>query len=389
MRPRPFQIKLETAKWGLSPGWHIIHVQSYDEGLDPSWTVWFPTGQTMRRILRLRHVGSRVPQGKAGYREPNYYDDNWELLGESNISFYEYWHGPWYDGYFMSGRGVYRPSSGLVVDSKNRDIGIWNDWYDEPNPPDGTHEHEFCDIECWDDGFYSHKEYSTVENQVPSPVMDLIRPWPGTSNGIYGAVYQGYDGMPIKNLAFFNPSSHSDDTPWAAATNILSCQTNWMLPSSNSMPVNFQLWPWTSNFFFVGISWHPDPYFDDNNNVQYVPAPDNYIYFQGPNHWGTLNNIVPVQSYYNDPSLDNSIWDWREDCSCAESNFQAAYVRRKSDGSIWRFRNWKPTGNIYTDFPNLTMRPTEPIPGVEYASFFMNGPPIPGNETWNTLMILK
>jgi hypothetical protein len=384
MRPRPFQIKLETAKWGLSAGWHIIHVQSYDEGLQDSWIVWFPTGQTMRRILRLRHVGSRVPQGQAGYREPNYFDDNWELLGESNISFYEYWHGPWYEGSFMGGRGVYRPNSGLVVDSGNRDIGMWNDWYDEPNPPDGTHEHEFCHIECWDDGFYSHKEYSTAENQVPSPVMDLIRPWPGTSNGIYGAVYQGYDGMPIKNLAFFNPSSHSDDTPWAAATNILSCQTNWMLPSSNSQPVNTQLYNWTSNFFFVGISWH-----GVGDEYGYWPDPDNYIYFQGPNHWGTLNQIAPVYPGYNDPSLENSMWDWAWDCSCAESNFQAAYVRRKSDGSIWRFRNWKPTGNIYTDFPNLTMRPTEPVLGVEYASFFMNGPPIPGNETWNTLMVLK
>ena len=357
-RARPFQIKLEVAKWGLNAGWHIIHVYSSSEhGTD------MPTN---KKILRFRHTGSRIIEGQTGYKEPNYYDDNWEILDEKTFLAGEY--GDWFQGTPMGGRGVYRPDSGLVYDAGDRMI---MGFYDYP-----------IWISCWDNEFYNHLEYSADEESVQSPSMNTFGTWPGTSNSLLNSYYQGYDNdwqykMPI----FFNPSSHSDDQPWSLASNLPSYTKNWLTLDSRSWPNGFPFsFHWRSNFWMLAIS------FNYGVGEEFTGlAVDNYIIYQGPANWRTLNSAY----YENPPSLENSMWDWAWDGSCAESNFQAAYVRRKSDGSIWRFRNWKPIGDVYTDFTNLTMRPTEPIPGVEYASFFMNGPPIPGNETWNTLMVLK
>ena len=131
---------------------------------------------------------------------------------------------------------------------------------------------------------------------------------------------------------------------------------------------------WRSNFFFPAISltWEDD-----------LKILENYLIFQGPNNWKTL------EAFGAPMGIASSTWDWSNDCSCAESNFVKAYVKRKSDKSIWTFKNWNPSSDIYTDFVNLLEKPVDPVQGVEYATFFSNGPPIPTGWDWNTLIIIK
>jgi len=280
----------------------------------------------------------------------------------------------------MLGRGVYRPNSGIIYDGSRRIIGsgIFN-W----------EVGDYVDIDCWDNSFYTHRETTYVEDIVPSLVMGFTPVWPGTSNDINGAFYQDMEDWPVRRPLFFNPTNHQDDQPWRQDSSMIQYSQKWMLPDTSDGMGGSMSYKWVSNFFFTV---HPFSiqYIEDEHEIP-QPWPDYdlpYAIYQGPTHWRTLS--AQNNTYNNEPSeLENSIWDWAWDGSCAESNFQTAYVRRKSDGSIWRFRNWNPTGNVYTDFTNLAMRPVEPIPGVEYASFFMNGPPIPGNETWNTLMVLR
>ena len=233
---------------------------------------------------------------------------------------------------------------------------------------------------------------------VASLAMGYLSPWPGTFNRILDAHYQHHRDIvdwPDKKVLFFDPANRNDTQPWANDANSPAYMYPWLINENADFP-NVNIWRWQSNFWFccTPLTEKYYSYYNIEGGLEefYEPYYDkNYAVYQGPYKWRTLTNdpgtdwgheISPLQ-------LENSMWDWAEDGSCAESDFKTAYVRRKSDGSIWRFRNWKPTGNVYTDFPNLAMRPVEPVQGVEYANFFMNGPPIPGNETWNTLMVLK
>jgi len=359
-RARPFQIKLEVAKYGLNPGWHIIYAKSFsDHGTN------MPVNT---KILRLRHTGSRIMEGLSGYRAPNYYDDNWEILdevtryeGETDFS--------WYNGVPMAGRGFYRPESGIIYDNYQRQVFL--DW----SVGTGVF------IHGWDNTFYTLWELSVEDGTVPSAVMGYTPAWPGTTNTMYGAWYQGYDSdWTERRPLFFHPSSKSDSQPWERDLNMQEYNHRWEIPDQRDsygiVPLHF----WVTNFFFV-VAPFTIRYYED------VAVPDytlSYAVFQGPNNWRTIGGMSP-----NEPDLKDSMWEWKFDGACAESNMQIAYVRRKSDGSIWRFRNWNPTTGVYTDFTNLDMRPIQPAPNTEYASFFMNGPPIPGNETWNTLMVLK
>ena len=276
----------------------------------------------------------------------------------------------------MLGRGVYRPDSGIVYDNSSRGTGAYGGYW-QPG--------DYVAIDCWDNSFYRHREITYTENVVASAVMGFTPAWPGTTNNLYGAYYQDYEGdWAIRRPLFFHPNNKEDSEPWATSSQFPEYQHRWMLPDSSD-GWGYMSWKWVSNFFYtvhpfvVGYTEYAEPYPDFR-----MP----YAIYQGPASWRTLT--AQSQTYANEPSeLENSMWDWAWDGSCAESNMQIAYVRRTSDGSIWRFRNWNPTGDVYTDFTNLAMRPVQPVLGVEYASFFMNGPPIPGNETWNTLMVLK
>jgi hypothetical protein len=356
---------LEVAKYGLNPSWHLIYCKS-------------TSGESFhkRELLRLRHLGSRVAEGQTGYVAPEYLNEDWEILGTRHLdSLYD----AWYDGVPMLGRGVYRPDSGIVYDNSRRVLGSYNYYWEAG---------EYVDIDCWDNGFYTLRETTYVDNQVPSPVMGFTPAWPGTLNSINGAFYQDMESWPVRRPLFFHPDNHTDTQPWSQDSNMQQYSQMWMMPDSSD-GYGGMSYKWVSNFFYTVHPFFLRYVMDENNEP--VPYPDfslPYAIYQGPTHWRTLS--AQSATYQNEPSeLENSMWDWAWDGSCAESNMQIAYVRRKSDGSIWRFRNWKPTGDVYTDFPNLTMRPIQPAPNTEYASFFMNGPPIPGNETWNTLMILK
>jgi len=385
-RSRPFQIKLEVAKWGLNPGWHIIYIKSFSEhGTD------MPTN---KKILRFRHTGSRIIEGQTGYKEPNYYDDNWEILDERTFETIstedpdsEHYWGTWYSGEVISwGRGVYDPNFGIIYDSIPRSTD--REWVTTLGEyPNLYIAFEYLPTYGWNPdfgNFYMLREYCVAEGTAPSACMGFLVPWPGTTNRIYGALWDPYGDASHKQPLYLNPSSANDGQPWDVS-NLTQYHKNWMTGDPRDWPDGvLNTSRWRSNFFFVASSY-------DYGELSEI---DSHILFQGGSagKWTTLESITYNSELgaYNQPAaLENSMWDWAWDGSCAESNMQIAYVRRKSDGSIWRFRNWKPTGNVYTDFPNLAMRPVEPIPGVEYASFFMNGPPIPGNETWNTLMVLK
>lgn len=362
-RARPFQIKLERDRWGLKSGWHIIHVYSYSP---------YGTDQpTYKKILRLRHVGKRIPQDQSGYLAPNYLDDNWEILGEKTFSAEEF--GGWYAGDAIRTRGAYRPIPGIIYDSDDRQLS-YQHW----------EEGDSVGIYCWDGdplapGFYNFRNYAE-EDTVPDFVMQLLAPWPGTTNRILGAYYQMYDVLhSYRNPFSFNPSS-IDDTQFWDSLQVNEYPKNWYMvdPRDVVLGAMDKIWKYSSNFWFLGTSFDPGE----------LPTFDDYIIFQGPNNWRTLNQIIYGGSF-NEPDLGTSIWDWEWDCSCAESNMVMAYVRRKSDGTIWKFRNWNQATDIYTNFINLDPKPINPTPGQEYMSFFMEGPPIPGNETWNTLMVLK
>ena len=276
----------------------------------------------------------------------------------------------------MAGRGFYRPESGIIYDNDERMVFHY-DW----EAGEGVF------IRGWDNTFYTHWEITPGDGIVPSPVMGYTPAWPGTTNTMYGAWYQGYDGdWPERRPLFFRPSSKSDSQPWERDLNMPEYNHMWEIPDQRDSQALVPLEGWFTNFFFVVAPFTPRAYWNDGAGIfEYVPEYNlQYAAFQGPNNWRTIGGMSP-----DEPNLKDSMWEWRWDGACAESNMQIAYVRRKSDGSIWRFRNWNPTTDVYTDFTNLDMRPIQPVLGVEYASFFMNGPPIPGNETWNTLMILK
>ena len=337
---------MEIAKYGLNPGWHVICIKS------DGYQKW---------VLRFRHTGTRIIEGQTGYQEPTYYDDNWEELAYVYDDF-----GEWYSGVSHLGRGVYRPSTGIVYDGSERLLSrsyVVGD---------------YVDVSCWDSGFYRVREVCVQDGTVPSAVMGITPCWPGTLNVAFGAYYQGFSGdWSMRRPLVFSPSGHNDEQPWNLVTGMGPYSYPWMLLDQNDFEGGLWVPTLHSNFFFTAIPF---------SIVDEYPSFDrNYAIFQGPANWKTLNSSPPGQP----TDFNASVFDWEWDCSCAESNMQIAYVRRKSDGSIWRFRNWNPTTGVYTDFPNLAMRPTNPVPNTEYASFFMNGPPIPGNETWNTLMILR
>jgi hypothetical protein len=353
-RSRPTQVRLEKDKYGLKSGWHIFHHSSY---------------QDSKAILRLRHVGNRIPENQSGYQEPIYLDENWEVL--------DAWIDPdWFYGNSTAGRGVYREDFGYVYGGWDRVVGQVGDW-NESNP---------CTwMDCWDDGYYTIIEcVPPPYESVPSAAMGHLAAWPGTWNTFINSFYQGYSnpsGWTDFKPIFFNPTSRDDSNPWNHIARSPAYQRPWMIHEDRDYISPPAVYKWRSNFWLMADAFDFEYYPDDD---MYLPVSRNHIIYQGPYNWQTLNS-----SGETEPDIDTSIWDWEWDASCAESNLVSAYVRRKSDGSIWKFRNWNPGANIYTDFTNLKMRPENPIPGYEYASFFMNGPPIPGNETWNTLMILK
>jgi hypothetical protein len=352
-RSRPFQIKLETAKYGLLPGWHII--LAYGRALGTG-------GTSAIKILRLRHVGQRIPQGQSGYKSPEYLDDNWEILGEATFD-------DWYLNTAMSGRGFYNPIWGIVYDIPRRrflDVGSVNN-----------------KIYYWDDGF------NVIDEGLLTVVSAYTAPMPGTKNNTYSSYYQAFGGTwPYRGIVGLG--STIDNQPWTGYTNVAEYTDPWLIIDSNDA-YGWQLIHagslgyHQSNFFFTMspfniVSGEPPMALKDYMAiVQFSPENVQYKEIGSPDEYpGTT---VPI--------FENHSFDWIWDASCAESNLQIAYVRRKSDGSIWKFRNWNPNGNKYTDFLNLTSKPTNPVSGVEYLNFFMDGPPIPGNETWNTLIILR
>jgi hypothetical protein len=360
-RARPFQAKLETDKWGLKAGWHIFYIKSFSD-----YGVNMPTTQY---VLRLRHVGKRILENQPNYRAPVYLDDNWEILDQFTMAYNEDLN--WFVGDTLQGRGVYNKDYGLVYDGDPRHIGVQN-W----------EEGDYVSIACWDDGRYLFRETSQGEDEVPSVALGVFAPWPGTSNEILASHFQGYSSSwPQRRVLRFFPTSRSDESPWGTSLSWPVYSSPWMLWDQRDFwtcLANSE--KWRSNFWFLAESHHMAY---DNS---WYPDVDDYIIYQGPKYWRRFETADCVNGI---PSIENSMWDWGEDGSCAESTFVSAYVRRKSDGSIWKFRNWNPATNIYTDFPNLEMKPVSPVPGIEYASFFINGPPIPGNETWNTLIVLK
>jgi len=379
---RPFQIKLEQDKYGLKAGWHILFLQSlYEEG-----------NLHQQKILRLRHVGQRIAEGQDGYKDPEYMNEDWETIDTKYLDPVD---DPWYSGVAISGRGVYHPKFGIVFESDRRGQSYydWDSIYPDAEYPDVTHID--INIHCWDETFYSIVETSTTHGHVASPIMGYISPWPGTFNTLLGAHYQANTNnpdWPDKNVLFFNPENRNTDQPWFADPDAPSYDYPWLINENIDYP-RVNIWRWQSNFWFccspLTMIWWQAPYMSGEESGYYPAYNRAYAIYQGPYHWRSLNNTPGEEWLIGPRQLEDSIWDWAEDGSCAESDFKYAYVRRISDGSIWRFRNWNQSTGVYTDFPNLAMRPTEPVLGVEYASFFMNGPPIPGNETWNTLMILK
>lgn len=373
-RARPFQVKLESDKWGLKAGWHIFYMKS-------TWYLESGSGatDTYKKLLRLRHVGKRIPENQTGYRDPTYFDDNWELIDEhtdttTNIG--------WFVGDDMSGRGVYHPSYGIAFDSEDRDVSY--------PPNDGEWWH--LRMSCWNEHFYfihekQYQELSFTEPVVPSPVMGQIPVWPGVLYGdIYGSYFQGYDNpWSIRRPLFFRPENETVEQPWVQDTEMPEHPYPWLVSTLGFMGSR-QTRKWISNFFFTVCPFHQtmDEFGTWYPNFQ----GHNYAIYQGPRLWRPISGS-PADDLDPIEILENSIWDWAYDGACAQYDMTRAYVRRKSDGSIWRFRNWNPSTDIYTDFTNLEPRPMNPIQGVEYAHFLMNGPPIPGNETWHTLMILR
>jgi len=321
-------------------------------------------------MLRFRHTGQRIPEGKSGHRTPNYLDENWEILGSTAGQGYS-------SDVTFGGKGIYDEVAGIVYADDR-----WK-WEWEPG--------DYSETFCWDDRFYSFREYTMEYGFAPSSVMDLIPPFPGTLNRLVGAIYTGknsehqYTRQPV----IFYPSSQYDDVPWAYSSTISipPFGSDWSIPDSRASYFPYNIHWLRSNLFFIACTFHQVYHAGSNPETSYwYPVYDSYILFQAPNKWRDLPDQVDSS---NINFLKNSIWDWAYDGSCAEPDMQYAYVRRKSDGSIWKFRNWNPVTDEYTDFTNLPMVPTNPVQGVEYARFFMDGPPIPGNETWNNLMLLK
>jgi len=375
-RARPFQIKLEQDKYGLKAGWHILYLHS----------IWQENLVHQQKILRLRHVGRRIEEGQNGYKSPEYLNDDWETIDTRHL---DPGQDPWYSGVSLSGRGVYHPKFGIVfeADRRSQSYYFWGDL--DPG------EHIDMNIYCWDETFYTITESSYTSGHVASPAMGYIPSWPGTFNTMLAAHYQASESSPDwpdKKVLFFDPENRNDTQPWSYDTESPAYTYPWLINENRDFP-SVNIWRWQSNFWFccspLSMRYVEAPPMSGGDSGYFPFYDRNYAVYQGPYKWRTLTNDPGLYESTGPLQLENSMWDWAEDGSCAENDFKTAYVRRISDGSIWRFKNWNPITDVYADFPNLTMRPTNPVQGVEYAHFYMNGPPIPGNETWNTLMILK
>jgi hypothetical protein len=365
----------------LAAGWHIFLSQATDRD----------TQTTTHRILRLKWVGKRIPENQPGYRPMVSWNEDWEVVAE----FITDW---WYTGEAFGDRGVYNPEYGFIVDGIDRPTNYGYDWLtDSPNYDPDHYWHYSRWLEAWDDGHYRFQEYCPRESEgvAPSPVMEFLAAWPGTTDNLYNAYYQGesVDDWPETRLCGFSPDSKTDEQPWRVLGNTPPYARPWIRPLFHVSPFYYlrYSYQWTSNFLIFANSFDHSHYYTDQGHYQSVITPRDYIVFQAPGRWITLNSVGAAvhDEGHNPISLLESRWDWRWDCSCAEQNFAAAYVRRKSDGSIWKFRNYNHGTRQFTEIFDLVEKPISPTPGIEYASFFMNGPPIPGNETWNTLMVLK
>jgi len=234
---RPFQIKLETNKYGLKAGWHILFLQS----------VWQEDFIHQQKILRLRHVGQRIAEGQDGYKPPEYMNEDWETIDTRHL---DPNNDLWYDGTAMSGRGVYHPKFGIVFDSDRRSQSYydWNDIY----PGDPNDNHIDMNIYCWNETFYKIVETSYTPGHVASPAMGYIPSWPGTFNTMLAAYYQASESRsawPDKKVLFFDPENRNDTQPWSHDTESPAYTYPWLINENRDSP-SVNIWRWQSNFWF-------------------------------------------------------------------------------------------------------------------------------------------
>jgi hypothetical protein len=383
-RPRPFIVRLEQNKWGLQKGTHIILLYcNFPTGNNPPITF---------KVLRLKHIGARIPSTMTGYIPAVDFDTHWDEL-DSWITYDD-----WYRGFNVFGKGVYTPEWGIIYEhlstsAQSEDqIGAATFTWKGPG-----------DLRVYQG--YTDANIQTIATDFIYPMEPFNKIFSGKYQWtIIGNEY-GIDLFNCdtywseKRPMYFNPRIGSNETRWSFDGFQESCPYPWSVSEFMSGAIGVSYRIYISNFFIFVAPWAvnhnhvvPDPYYLSDHYMSvtdYEPA--NYHIFHAPNKWIDLNCQMSWHYQDEDPPscIVSSDFDWKEDCSSMAKNQQTVFVKRKSDKAIWKYEARNKSTNIYQNPFTIQMKPVTPIIGEIYANYVCNGPPISSANDWNSLLIIE